>query len=455
MVRPLFLWGGSRGDFEPLLALAQSSELESPVVFVQRDYQSLAPHAHLLPFTLDDMVPSFLYALSKATPGEHSFQTMARAVGYSTAKYILPTLDDVLQVAQDSSIDVVVSTPMTVAMAHVVADKIRVPLVFILFQPCLSSEYVPHSCVMPEKAAEALDMLLKGKTPNVDEDTISTYSLPDVAASEFLEPLNEHRIRLGLPTIDSKRFAEIVNGCAEDVPALIACSPQLVPTPPDWNTSNSVVGALAASYKPENYEPEDAHPELCRFLREGPPPVVVSYGSMGRVVDSAKLTSVILTGLKNANAKRVVLIPGHARLDTSHLDTDSELFEWARDTVFTAQKPVQYSYLLPRASALLCHGGAGTLMAALHAGTPLVVTPITADQPFFANLIARLGLGVATPMGFASLEPGIITEATRTALSDAIVKNVREFSDRERRAPSPVSVVARKLAEIVERSKSK
>ncbi len=264
----------------------------------------------------------------------------------------------------------------------------------------------------------------------------------DIIISEYLEPLNAHRVRLGLLPIDKQPAIDIVEGCSE-VPSLVACSPRLSPAPPDWNPMTKVVGSLAPSFKPKSYSPEDAHPKLCKFLNNGPPPVVVSYGSMGSTADSKKLMLAVLSGLRDADVQRVVIVPGNARLDGSLLDRKSDLAAWARGRVFTEHESVQYSYLLPRASLFLCHGGAGSVMAALHAGTPVVITLVFADQSFLAAIVRLHGLGAATPPGLENLQPQTLTPAVRAALSDALAKNVLDFAEQERKTISPVTLVAR------------
>ncbi len=450
MVRPLLLSAGSRGDFEPILALAESPALEDPVVFVQPDYQSLAPRAHILPFSIPDIFTSYKYAMSLATPNEPQNETILRTFGHFCANFVLPSVDAVLEVAQDSSVDVVLSTTLTWMVAHTVAEQLQVPLVLLTFQPGLRSRVVPSMFMRPLKAAIAFEKLLKDECPEVDEENLSTYAhLNSFAIAACLEPLNTHRIRLGLPPINKQRFADIVDGCSE-VPALVAFSPRLSPAPPDWNPINKIVGSLAPSFKPKSYNPEEAHPELCKFLDNGPRPVVVSYGSMGTMADSRKLTLAVLSGLRDADVQRVVIVPGNARMDDSLLDQKSELAAWARGRVFTVRESVQYSYLLPRASLFLCHGGAGSVMAALNSGIPVVITPVFADQPFIAELVSRLGLGAATPQGLDNLEPQLLTPAVRVALSETVAKNVLNFAEQERNAVSPVTLVAQTLAEIVE-----
>jgi UDP:flavonoid glycosyltransferase YjiC (YdhE family) len=45
--------------------------------------------------------------------------------------------------------------------------------------------------------------------------------------------------------------------------------------------------------------------------------------------------------------------------------------------------------------SVLCHGGSGSVIGALSAGLPLVVTPIGADQSDNARAVDALGAGIA------------------------------------------------------------
>ena len=59
-------------------------------------------------------------------------------------------------------------------------------------------------------------------------------------------------------------------------------------------------------------------------------------------------------------------------------------------TAWVSQRDV-----FPRAAVLVCHGGAGTVLAGLAHGIPMVVTPISADQPANARLVEEAGAGTA------------------------------------------------------------
>jgi MGT family glycosyltransferase len=50
--------------------------------------------------------------------------------------------------------------------------------------------------------------------------------------------------------------------------------------------------------------------------------------------------------------------------------------------------------VMPRATAMVCHGGSGTVRMGLAAGVPMAVLPLFADQPWNAQRVAELGAGV-------------------------------------------------------------
>ena len=56
---------------------------------------------------------------------------------------------------------------------------------------------------------------------------------------------------------------------------------------------------------------------------------------------------------------------------------------------------VAQASVMPHAAAMVAHGGAGTTLAALAAGVPLVLLPLSADQPINARRVAELGAGLA------------------------------------------------------------
>jgi UDP:flavonoid glycosyltransferase YjiC (YdhE family) len=87
---------------------------------------------------------------------------------------------------------------------------------------------------------------------------------------------------------------------------------------------------------------------------------------------------------------------------------------------------------------MVAHGGAGTTLAALAAGVPLVLLPQSADQPINARRVAELGAGLALEGGRADVpklaaaltrvleEPGYRAAAGRIAAEVATLPPVAE-----------------------------
>lgn len=69
-------------------------------------------------------------------------------------------------------------------------------------------------------------------------------------------------------------------------------------------------------------------------------------------------------------------------------------------------------------AAVVTHGGAGTVAAALRAGVPPIVVPFFGDQRFWGACVQRLGLGPA-PIPRAALTADALAGAVVAALHDA------------------------------------
>lgn len=80
------------------------------------------------------------------------------------------------------------------------------------------------------------------------------------------------------------------------------------------------------------------------------------------------------------------------------------------------------------AALVVCHGGSGTVLGALAAGVPLVMTPLFADQPRNARLVQQAGAGVVVEgdreTGAAAALPSAerIRAAVEQALADPRLK---------------------------------
>src|SRR5262249_40869195 len=61
--------------------------------------------------------------------------------------------------------------------------------------------------------------------------------------------------------------------------------------------------------------------------------------------------------------------------------------------------------LLPRATALVHHGGIGTVARSLAEGTPQLIVPFVGDQPFNGKMIQSLGAGLTISQDLYQRDP--------------------------------------------------
>jgi MGT family glycosyltransferase len=131
----------------------------------------------------------------------------------------------------------------------------------------------------------------------------------------------------------------------------------------------------------------------------------VVYATLGTINRGPDLLAAIIGALA---AERVELVVSTGRVDPAALGPQP-------DHVHVAPWFDQAA-VLPWCDAVVTHGGAGTLAAAIAHGTPLLLLPISADQPMNAARCVAAGLGLA--LGPAERTSGAIRAATRELLRD-------------------------------------
>jgi MGT family glycosyltransferase len=120
-------------------------------------------------------------------------------------------------------------------------------------------------------------------------------------------------------------------------------------------------------------------------IDDGRPLVFVTFGTLA--AGSAKNH-----GLFRAALDAVAALPVRALMSTG-AEMDKSVLGVLPANV-TVESWVPQGDIFPRASALVCRGGSGTLLAGLAHGLPMVIVPLTADQPDNARRVEAVGAGV-------------------------------------------------------------
>ena len=185
-------------------------------------------------------------------------------------------------------------------------------------------------------------------------------------------------------------------------------SPALIPKPKDWGPHISISGffflSLASKYTPD--------PDLAAFLRSGPPPVYIGFGSIV-VDDPTAMTKLIFEAVRKTRS-RALVSKGWGGLGADALGIPNNVFMLGN---------VPHDWLFKHVSCVVHHGGAGTTAAGIALGKPTVVVPFFGDQPFWGAMVAKAGAGPSPipskQLTSANLAAAILDALKPTTLSRA------------------------------------
>jgi UDP:flavonoid glycosyltransferase YjiC (YdhE family) len=105
--------------------------------------------------------------------------------------------------------------------------------------------------------------------------------------------------------------------------------------------------------------------------------------------------------------------------------------------------------LLPHLDAVVCHAGLNTVCEAMLHGVPLVLAPITLDQPVTTEQIVRAGAGVR--IDFDTVTPAEVGAALDTVLSEPSYREAARRIGDSFRAAGGAPVAAQRLETLAAR----
>lgn len=120
--------------------------------------------------------------------------------------------------------------------------------------------------------------------------------------------------------------------------------------------------------------------DMAHFLQDGPPPVVMTFGSA--MTQGSKLFQASIEACGKLQLRALVLTPFREQVPGLLPPT-------VRHANF-----VPLSQVLPHACALIHHGGVGTMAMALKHGTPQLITPLAHDQFDNASRVQAMSAGL-------------------------------------------------------------
>ena len=358
-MRALLSTIGSRGDVQPLVALAsQLRALGQDVrLCVPPDFHDWIDHLGLPvtsigPELRKAMAPSA--AAAPAAPAHAPSPEQRRALIEST----VATQFETIAVAARGCDIIVAATALQIA-ARSVAETMGIPYIF--------AAYSPNVLPSPHHAPPALPPL-PGHTPAPADNRELWAKDAERFNDAFGPALNARRTSMGLAPVDDVR-----RHIFGDQPWL-AADATLAPWPDP--ADQFVLQAGAWILRDERPLSE----ELERFLDAGEPPVCFGFGSMRAPHGLGE----VMIRAARALGRRAIVARGWA--DLSLVDDEPDCL---------AIDEVNQQALFTRVAAVVHHGGAGTTTAAALAGAPQVVVPQIYDQHYWAQRVEHLGIGTA------------------------------------------------------------
>jgi UDP:flavonoid glycosyltransferase YjiC (YdhE family) len=271
------------------------------------------------------------------------------------------SVDGLLDRVREARPDVLVGSSLAFA-ARIVRDLERVPLMTVHLSPAvLRSVHRPprlHGAWSPDWAPRWYRRAMWWVADRVVEPVLGPH-------------LRSELVRRGLPPVRHPlaEWWHSPDGVLGLFPDWFA------PPQPDWPEQLELTGFPLA----DGDHAQGVDPELDMWLRSGPVPVVVTPGSAnyhaGRMLSSAVAAAAAL-------GQRVLVVATDGSAVPDPLPTGSIHRPW-----------LPFGDILPRAGALISHGGIGTVAQALAAGTPHLVVSFAHDQLDNGSRLEELGCG--------------------------------------------------------------
>ncbi|NUS71851.1 MAG: glycosyltransferase family 1 protein [Corynebacteriales bacterium] len=377
-MRVLLSTYGSRGDVEPMVALAVRLQTlgAQAEVCAPEDEEFAERLASLgVPFT---PVKMSVRAMASGKPAPEDLPARAAALVAAQAEAIA---------SKAQQCDAIVATGLipAAAGARSIAEKLNIHYTYVAYFPTMlpSPHHPPYA--------------LPGRPHPADvTDNQALWNLNAANMNALFGPgVNAHRQSIALPPV-----ADIGKYVYTQQPWL-AADPMLAP----WQEPAALDVVQTGAWFMPDERPLPA--ELVAFLDAGSPPVYVGFGSMS--MHAAKDAAQVAIEAVRAQGHRVLLSRGWANLAV--IDQQDDCF---------AVGEVNHQALFGNVAAVVHHGGAGTTTTATRAGAPQVIVPQLVDQPYWAARVAELGIGAAHD------GPVPTVESLSTALGVALASETKK-----------------------------
>ncbi len=205
-----------------------------------------------------------------------------------------------------------------------------------------------------------------------------------------------------------KNFKSPYEKISKDHIAMVSCSNFVFPRPKDWDKNIYQSGYWFVEENKE-YKPSK---ELEAFINNGEKPVYIGFGSVFDSDEKDKIVKIIIDALKKCGKRGIISGMGKVEnLPNNIISVDG----------------IPHTWLFEKVSVVCHHGGAGTTAAGFRAGVPSVIIPFSNDQFAWAHRAFDLGVG-AKPIYKKDLTADKLAEGINYALNKDIIERAEMLS---------------------------
>ena len=381
---------GSRGDFQPYIALAQQIQKLGKAVRITggKSFEDFIKGygVDFYPLSVDyltaEIDPDMLQAARSSDNPLKMLLTFNKM-----KKYVLGLTEEMYDACVGS--ELIIYHPGA-TIGHFAGEMLGVPSI-------LAAPFPMH------KTKEVASVIAYGKT-----------KMPVKMSYALLQSMLWMAGKTGVAAYLKKNNGRLPKGFAcpfEKVdqrhPALVSCSNFVFPRPEDWDENIHQKGYWFVQ-EPAEYLPSN---ELAAFLAQGDQPVYIGFGSAFNQEQKSETLQLIVEAMKLCGRRAIISGMGHIQ------NLPENLF---------AVENIPHSWLFERVSAVCHHGGAGTAASGFRAGVPSVIIPFSNDQFAWAHRAYDLGVG-SKPIYRRDLTGEILAGAIRSVLSQNTIANAHSL----------------------------
>lgn len=385
------LCSGSRGDFQPYIALAQELQKLGKTVRIAggKSFEGFIKNYGIdfYPLSIDylsaNIDPKLLQEAQSSDNPLKMFLTFNKM-----KKYVYDLTAEMFNACKGS--ELIVYHPGC-TIGYFAGEKLGIPSI-------LAAPFPMH------RTKEVASLIAYGKT-----------KMPKTLSYTLIQSMLWMAGKTGIKLFFKKTYGKLPNNFGSPFerldkkhPAIISCSNYVFPRPNDWNTNIHQNGYWFVEEKSE-YEPSN---ELKDFLKNGEKPIYIGFGSVFDHRHKEETIKIIIEALNIVGKRAIISGMGQIQNLPNNL---------------IAIDNTPHSWLFEQVSLVCHHGGAGTTAAGFKAGVPSVIIPFSNDQFAWAHRAYDLEVG-AKPIYRKNLNSENLAQAIQYALSDRIYKNAQTLS---------------------------